>query len=855
MGLYLLVSIIGFSFGLLLWTYHNAMVAIDQELQNSFEQRHTIAEIILEYQFEIVDRHLQDISKNEVFLSQVSRDNFSGAEQVLSEILYGNPEYQLDVAFVSLSDAPARIDANSPFFDLTPILGEIASRERDLLSSDHILRFKKQAVDLTIMLKAAPLIHNRTGKVLGTLFGGIVLNDNLSILEDIQQKTQTAALALFESGEIIGSTDLFDAQSTRTLQVARRNRISGEIYDANNLLSSYDNFMLDGRATSLEIAMAIPNQTLHALRHSYQQQGLVVLLLTLVFLLLTFFTVRWFIWPSLKKILDYSTSVSSGNLQASYIPGVITEFNQFGRAAEQMVETIREEIEERKQAQEALQALNTELDQRVTQRTAELEAANRAKSVFLANMSHELRTPLNAILGFSQLIARNQSIPREHKEHIDLINRSGEHLLTLINQVLDMSKIEAGHATVKESAFDLGGVIGEIEQSFRPRAETKGLDFHIDIGADVPRYIRTDELKLRQVLLNLLTNAIKYTVRGMVSLKVNTSGGDVFAQTHEGSRAGWLHISVEDSGPGIADDQVQKVFEAFVMAGDGMRQQEGVGLGLALSKQLAELMGGQLTVRSEVGKGSEFSFELPLRQASAAEVQPKEIHPKVIGLEAGQPRYRILVVDDVESSRRLVTDTLMGVSSGVSSEPGFEVRQAVNGQEAVRIWHDWHPHLIWMDIRMPVMDGFEATRQIKATEQGRATTIIGLSASAFEEQRFAVLEAGCDDFIRKPFRISDFFHIMYKHIGVRYVYEAVVHTEGPVADMVDKIDVLAKSLASVEETLLTDLRRAVEETNPAMTQTIIDRIAEKNKPLASELSRFADNFRFDLLQDILGINK
>jgi signal transduction histidine kinase len=456
LGLYLLFSIIGISFSLLAWTYHNAMQVIDKELQGAFKQRHTIAEIILEYQIEIVHRQLQNISKNEQLTAQILKSDQIEAKKILYKILDANHEYPLDIAFISLSKDLIWLDANDPFFAVSPILPDIIDRQRDLLSSGHILRFQKEFVDLTMMLKAAPVIHNRTGKVLGTLFGGIVLNNNLSILENIQKNTQASVIVLLENGEIIGSTDLLSAQSTRTLQDARDHRDSGQIYSANHLLVSYNKISLSGRPTSVEIAMAIPDQSLHALQNAYLQQGIILLLVCLVFLSMTYFSLRRLIQPSLKKLLNYSASVSSGNLQARYQAGTVTEFNQFGRAAERMVETIRMEIEERRQAELALQILNTELDQRVTQRTAQLEAANQAKSSFLANMSHELRTPLNAILGFAQLIFRNPSIPEEHKEHIELINRSGEHLLVLINQVLDMSKIEAGRATFEASTFDLG---------------------------------------------------------------------------------------------------------------------------------------------------------------------------------------------------------------------------------------------------------------------------------------------------------------------------------------------------------------------------------------------------------------
>jgi signal transduction histidine kinase/DNA-binding NarL/FixJ family response regulator len=571
-------------------------------------------------------------------------------------------------------------------------------------------------------------------------------------------------------------------------------------------------------------------------------------------------------------LTDASKAMAAGNLNQQVeidsddeLGVLAISFVHMRDAIRKQIAQLNSEIADRTKAEKALKQYQDQLEELVKERTAALseakeqaEAANRAKSRFLANMSHELRTPLNAILGFSQLISHSQSTPNEHRKHIKIINSSGEHLLALINNVLDMSKIEAGRVTVEELPMDLDRLIEEVEQSFRPRAESKGLVFLLKPAEQVPRYVTTDEIKLRQLLINLLSNAVKYTNTGMVALKVTAKAiADAMpvaeADQGAGARSSPVRLcfAVEDSGPGIAADDLSHIFEAFVQTADGQQKHEGTGLGLALSKQFAKLLGGELTVHSEVGKGSVFSFEMPVRTADAAQVQARKIPPKVVGLEPAQPRYRILVVDDRQSSRRLLVDTLVSVGSIDGSKPGFDIRHAANGTKALEIWKQWQPRLIWLDMRMPDMDGYEVARRIKATVQGRATTIIGLSAGAFEEHRTAVLKAGCDDFLRKPFLITDFFEIMRKHIGVRYIYETTPPADDLSADTPVRTDLIADTLPEVPTALLAELHHAAEETNPSKAQAIIDLISAKNQPLASELTKLATNFRFDVLRDLI----
>lgn len=393
------------------------------------------------------------------------------------------------------------------------------------------------------------------------------------------------------------------------------------------------------------------------------------------------------------------------------------------------------------------------------------EAANRAKSVFLANMSHEFRTPLNAILGFTQIMDRDEELNSDQQENIEVIHRSSEHLLGLINDVLDMSKIEAGRIALQPTGFDLQRVLLGLAEMFQLRAESKNVSLRLEISPGVPQYAIGDEGKIRQVLMNLLGNAVKFTDQGQICLRVFPAGageakpGDALLVTFE----------VEDTGSGMTPEEIDIIFTPFTQASAGTRSQEGTGLGLAISQQYVNMMGSQIFVKSEPGAGSTFSFTIPITVATAEDLEIPRLMHRVIGLQPGQPEYRILVVDDQETNRLLLKKFLTPI--------GFTVREAANGEEAVKIWEEWQPQLIFMDMRMPVMDGYEATRRIKATTGGQATVIIALTASGLEEEKSVILSEGCDDYLRKPFHEEDFFVAIGKHLGVRYTYRPVDQME------------------------------------------------------------------------------
>ena len=492
------------------------------------------------------------------------------------------------------------------------------------------------------------------------------------------------------------------------------------------------------------------------------------------------------------------------------------------------------------------------------------DSANQAKSSFLTNMSHELRTPLNAILGFSQLMSRDPNLTLEQRQTLDTINRSGAHLLSLINDVLEMSKIEAGRTSLNNKNFDLYSLLNSLNEMFSLKADSKDIKLVFETEMNVQQFINTDEGKLRQVLINILGNAIKFTEQGSVVLRVWMETAEI-----EGQHCQKLYFEIEDTGPGIPATELDNLFEAFTQTEIGRHSLDGTGLGLAICRSFLHLLGGDINLSSLPGQGTVVSCYVPFKPANSA-IKELQKAQRVIGIASNQSFFRILVAEDRLENRQLLTRLLRSV--------GFDVQAVENGKDAVEKWKSWSPHFIFMDWQMPIFNGKQATQKIRAIELLRTeleakisrnesppeesdipssasffpfskTTIVALTASVFENTRQEVLLTGCNQFISKPFEEKEIFNALSDFLSVDYIYESQSVLPIVQASKLSPAEIDQQMLDMPKSWLSSLLKASIDLDENEINQHI-ESIPKQHKKLAQSLKELLSALQLDRLIEL-----
>ncbi|RUT01278.1 hypothetical protein DSM106972_068290 [Dulcicalothrix desertica PCC 7102] len=493
-------------------------------------------------------------------------------------------------------------------------------------------------------------------------------------------------------------------------------------------------------------------------------------------------------------------------------------------------------INENKKAAAKLKRANDELEQRVEERTLELQqakiiadTANQAKSEFLASMSHELRTPLNGILGYAQILQRSKVIPEKEHKGINIIHQCGEHLLTLINDVLDLSKIEAKKMELHPKDFHFPSFLQSVVEICSIRAEQKGISFDYRLNNQLPIAICADDKRLRQVLINLLGNAIKFTDTGGVTFKV------------EVLENGMIRFLIEDTGVGMAPDVMEKIFLPFEQVGSSEKQIEGTGLGLAISHKVVSLMGATINVESQLGVGSTFWFDIEFMEAKEWTNTHNTQKGTVIGFES--EKRKILIVDDRWENRSVLVNLLQPI--------GFEVLEATNGEEGLEKAIQEKPDLIITDLAMPVMDGFTMTKHLRELEEFENSLIIASSASVFDFHRHEAVLSGCNDFLPKPVQVEELFSQLQNHLQLQWIYEqsqklatnSLYLAETSVMD-IPPASALTTLYEAAQRCDVADIQAAVLE---------IERLDKKYKAFTEKVLFLADEFEMEAIVSLINI--
>lgn len=735
---------------LLGWIYFSTSQAIKEQQRVSIDLNNRNSARVLDSKKEQLRVILNQIATRYVWFAGRGAET---AQQVLNGIVNRDEEhFRLDMLRFLSADQSEKAVADSPFFDFQGLDEILQGSHEQHFGNARLLQLGSDVNKLWMIARGKKLVDPTSGKVLGILFGGVVLNDNVPLCREMLKRSSGAYVSLAAGDSIISSSSPLPESVLAVLR-------GKQIIPGSISVRSSPTEMWRVSISSYEKTAGIPLYMILVHRNTLQTQlrqtllyssGFVaVLTIGIFFLFGRFFSGKT--RQAIANLLDFTRAAVDNDAHSPYSPGIFREFNQVGMAVETMLHSLDEAAEKLVEAKE------------------KAEGASHAKSVFLASMSHELRTPLNAILGYAQLMENDRTLSKQQRGNIRVMYQSGDHLLRLINDILDLSKIEAGKLGLVEKEFALAPFFDGIVDIIQVRSRGKDLSFFYEISDVLPVSIVADELRLRQVILNLLANAVKFTDKGFCSLTIEIEPS--------GSERIRLKISVIDTGPGISIPMQEKIFDPFQQSGERLKYSEGAGLGLAISRKLIAEMGGKIDLRSPVrqnpppgeGVGSCFSFVLDVK-SSGREVVTTKSSRVVTGYHCQDPEsekiVKILIVDDHLSNRKVLKDSLEPI--------GFMTEEAVDGGEVLAICADFMPDLILMDLQMPEVDGLEATKMLKADNNFSTIPVVAITAAVAgttHHSEEALVDAGFCDCIYKPYQVNELFGSLAKQLNLELQWD------------------------------------------------------------------------------------